>query len=73
MEKNKLSYTSAADVENGDHTVTPGLWRSNPSLTRMNPSSPNRNPPKNAKDQRQSLTVYFNTSGSVPWQDTMVN
>ena len=50
VEKNKLSYTSAADAENGDHTVTPGLWRSDLSLTRMNPSSANRNPPTNAKD-----------------------
>lgn len=73
VEKNKVSYTSAADLENGDHTVTPGLWRSDPSLIRMNPSSANRNPPNNAKDQRQSLTIYSNTSGSVPWQDTMVN
>lgn len=73
VKKNKIFYTSIADVENADHTVTPGLWRNDPSLTSMNPSSANRNPPNNAKDQRQLLTVYFNTSGSVPWQDTMIN
>ena len=75
VEKNKHSYTSAADAdaENRDHTVTPGLWSSDPSLTRTDPSNTNRNPPKNTKDQRQSLTLYFNTNGAVPWQDIMVS
>ena len=68
VEKNKHSYTSAADIENGDHTT----WRSNTCLTRLNQFSTDRNPPRNAKNQRKLLTTYFNNHRSVPWQDFMI-
>lgn len=72
VEKNKHSYTSAADIENCDHTITAGTWRSNTCLTRLNQFSTDRNPPRNAKNQRELLTTYFNNHGSVPWQDFMI-
>ena len=71
VEKNKTAYTSACDIENADHTVSEGIWRSDPTLIGIQ-TSPTRNPPKNAKDQRQHLTTYFNNRGSVPWQDSMI-
>ncbi len=71
VEKNKGTYTSAADVENADHTIAEGVWRNGQMLTGMQSSS-NHNPPRNAKAQREILTTYFNNSGSVPWQDKMI-
>ena len=72
VEKNKSSYIAAADVEDGDHVVTPGSWRNEACLTRMNQSSPTRNPSHSAKSQREILTTYFNSYGAVPWQESMI-
>eukprot|EP00794_Sanderia_malayensis_P001990 gene1990-2259_t len=66
VEKNKGTYTSAADVENADHTISEGVWRKGQMLTGMQSSS-NHNPPRNAKDQHEILTTYFNNGGSVAW------
>lgn len=71
VEKNKSTYTAAADVENADHTISEGMWRNDQRLTGLQ-SSPNHNPPRNAKDQREILTTYFNNQGSVPWQGNMI-
>ena len=72
VEKNKATYTAAGDVENADHTLTPGSWRNDPYLTGLHSSS-THNPPRNAKDQQKLLTSYFNNHGSVPWQDIMIS
>ena len=55
-----------------NHTITAGTWRSNTCLTRLNQFSTDRNPPRNARNQRELLTTYFNNHGSVPWQDFMI-
>lgn len=58
--KKKMGY-AAADVEDGDHVVTPRSWRSDACLTSMNQFSTDRNPSNNAKMQRELLTTYFNS------------
>ena len=72
VEKNKSSYAVVADVEDADHVVTPGQWRTDACLTSMNQFSTDRNPSNNAKMQRELLTAYFNSHGAVPWQDNMI-
>lgn len=69
--KNIGNYSGVADVENEDHTVIRGMWRTDTSLNGLQPGS-NRNAPRNAKGQREVLTDYFNNQGSVPWQDNMI-
>ena len=54
VEKNKATYTAAGDVENADHTLTPGSWRNDPCITGLH-STFTHNPPRNAKDQRKLL------------------
>ena len=70
-DKNKSTYTSAIDVENTDHTISEGMWRNDERLTGMQSSSIH-NPPSDAKAQREILTTYFNTFGSLPWQNDMI-
>lgn len=71
VEKNKASYTSAADLENTDHTLVRGTWRNDQVLTNIQPTTLH-NATKDAKTQRILLTDYFNNYGSVPWQSSMV-
>ena len=71
VENNKSAYTSAADVEGADHTISEGVWRNHQKLVGLQ-SGPNRNAPRNAKAQREILTDYFNNQGSVSWQDNMI-
>ena len=71
VEKNKASYTSAADLENTDHTLGRGTWRNDQVLTNIQPTTLH-NATKDAKTQRVLLTDYFNNYGSVPWQSSMV-
>lgn len=71
VENNKSAYTSAADVEGADHTVSEGVWGNHQKLVGLQ-SGPNRNAPRNAKAQREILTDYFNNQGSVSWQDNMI-
>jgi hypothetical protein len=71
VEINKHTYTSVRDVEDVvNHTFTGGEWRKDPPLTGLAPAL-GKNPPRSAKEQRSLLTTYFNTVGSVPWQDFM--
>jgi len=37
IEKNKASYTSAADLENADHTLVRGTWRNDHALNSIQP------------------------------------
>ena len=71
VEKNKAGYAAAADLENSDHSVSRGSWRSDAALTILQPT-PSHNASRNAKLQRDLLANYFNDCGSVPWQDNMV-
>ena len=71
VEKNKASYTSAADLENTDHTLVRGTGRNDQVLTNIQPTTLH-NATKDAKIQRVLLTDYFNNYGSVPWQSSMV-
>lgn len=71
VEKNKARYTSAADLENTDHTLVRGTWRNDQVLTNIQPTTLH-NATKDAKTQRVLLTDYFNNYGSVPWQSSMV-
>lgn len=71
VEKNKAGYAAAADLENSDHSVSRGSWRSDAALTILQPT-PSHNASRNAKLQRDLLTNYVNDCGSVPWQDNMV-
>ena len=72
VDNNKASYTSAADIENANHTVTRGVWRNDSILTGLQPTSLH-NASGSAKYQRELLTTYFNNQGSVPWQDSMIS
>ena len=71
VEKNKAGYAAAADLENSDHSVSRGSWRSDAALTILQPT-PSHNASRNAKLQRDLLANYVNDCGSVPWQDNMV-
>ena len=71
VDKNKATYTSGVDRDNADHTIAAGTWRNDPILVGLQPSTLH-NAPRNAKSQRELLTEYFNSHGSVPWQDSMV-
>ena len=71
VERNKPTYASAVDLENADHTISNGAWRNDARLCGLQ-SSLNHNPPRNAKEQREMLTTYFNSTGSVPWQGNMI-
>ena len=72
VEKQKSTYTAAADVENRDHSISNGPWRGDPCLASLNKFNSDRNPSRNAKTQREYLTTFFNGNGSVPWQDLMI-
>ena len=71
IEKNKASYTSAADLENGDHTLVRGTWRNDHALNSILPTT-FHNAARDAKTQRELLTCYINSDGSVPLQHNMV-
>ena len=74
VETNKHTYTSACDVENANHNVRPGSWRSDQALTSIQPGTNHtRNPTSNAKEQRKLMTNYFCDAGAVPWQDDIIN
>ena len=69
--KNNSTYTAAADIEDADHTISEGVRRNEQRLTGLQSSS-SHNPPRNTKAQREILTTYFNSHGSVLWQGNMV-
>jgi hypothetical protein len=71
VEKNKAGYAAAAELENSDHSVSRGSWRSDAALSSLQPT-PSHNASRNAKLQRDLLANYFNDCGSIPWQDNMV-
>ena len=71
VEKNKQTYTSVCDDENADYTLSDGAWRDDPPLTDLHLNQ-HRNPTRSAKEQRELLTKYFSDTGSVPWQEYMI-
>ena len=71
IEKNKASYTLAADLENADHTLVRGTWRNDHVLNSIQPTTLH-NASRDAKTQRELLTSYFSNHGSIPWQHNMV-
>ncbi|CAB4013843.1 Hypothetical predicted protein [Paramuricea clavata] len=72
VDNNKHAYTSAGDVESGDHTFLSGAWRADPPLNRLQSCTTDRNPTRSAKQQHQLLTSYFSGAGAVTWQDNMI-
>ena len=71
IEKNKASYTSAADLENPDHTLARGTSRNDHALNSIQATNLH-NAARDVKTQRELLTSYFSTDGSVSWQHNMV-
>ena len=65
-------YTSAGDVENADHSISPGRWRQDYQLPSVERTCHNRNPARSAKEQREFLASYFCNAGAVPWQDNII-
>lgn len=66
--KNKSRYINNGLVDKEiDGKLIPGSWRSVNSLQSLQPI--NRNPTNEAKQIRDNFAKYFNTVGSVPWQN----
>ncbi len=85
---NFINKTRPHDVEGDNedpqtHNTVPGAWRR--ELQEQQPQRPEllvplqalpagfRNPTHKAKHQRDLLCTYYNTVGSVPWQDKAVS
>ena len=58
VEKNKASYTSAADLENTDYTLVRGSWRNDQVLTNIQPTTLH-NATKDAKTRRGTFDGLF--------------
>lgn len=66
-----------ADREDADHNLIDGIWRNEIhgqilDSANMKASRANRNK-KSAEEMREILTKYFNSEGSVEWQNRMIN
>ena len=71
VENSRHVYISARDVDDTTgHTITDGDGRQDQASVGM-PATSNRNASENAKKQRQELTEYVSSLGSVPRQDEM--
>ena len=65
--------TNFADIVEHNGNVVNGVWREDPTNVMPGIRRTNaRNPSTNALDVRGHLIEYFNTTGSVVWQDVYV-
>ena len=61
------------DLENADHQLIPGAWRTDAVMADVNQRQCGNRDSQAAKTQRLDLKNYFmSPAGSVPWQDRMV-
>lgn len=68
-----FAATTLGDIVEHNGNVVNGVWRDDPSNAMRGIRGSNaRNPPASAIDVRDHLMEYFNTIGSVAWQDAYV-
>lgn len=73
-EKARNTYSPADLMDREDtvnRTVSPGSWHGNPSGGIAGLQGVARRPARDAIQVRENLKKYFNTDGSVPWQNEM--
>lgn len=65
-------HSTMVDVETSDGTVVPGSWRKTVSSSQIRLQPTGNRAGKLAIKTREMFCEYFNTTGSVPWQNRVI-